>query len=110
MARRSTAHDLANYARCPRAWWYERYQALACLDREALEEALAYRRAALGRRATHDPECKMIIRLLQRQDRFTHGRLVHLAAARNLPRPRAFGCLFPAALLLLALVLAMLWR
>lgn len=107
MRRRVTAHDLAEYARCPRAWWLERHESLARLDAEALEARLQARRAALGRRARgDDPELQLIVRLLARQTRYAHGRAVHRLDAA---RPRGVGCLPAVALLALTLAL-LLWR
>jgi len=115
MRRRYTAHDLADYARCPRAWWYERHEAWARLDAAALAELLQARQTLLGRRARHDPEIALLARLLARQQRFAHGKKIHVldaaAAADWTPTPRRWGCLVPLGLSLLAflIVLGMLW-
>lgn len=105
MARRVTAHDLADYARCPRAWWYEHYHAPAHLDAAALTARLEERRRALGRRAGRDPEIQVLIRLLERQERFAGGRAAHASdAGRHAARSRTLGCL-PAFAVLAALTL-----
>ncbi|HWE64859.1 MAG TPA: hypothetical protein VHB98_24360 [Chloroflexota bacterium] len=103
MARRSTAHDLADYARCPRAWWYERHHELARLDTAALSARLQARRAALGRHSRHDAEIELILRLLQRRQRFAGGRAAHQAVARQQSPHGRIGCL-PAVALLCLLV------
>ena len=101
MGRRITAHDLADYARCPRAWWYERHHELAALDATSLEARRAARRAALGRRARNDPELLLIERLLARRFRFAGGIAAHAADARHVDmRSGGWGCL-PATLILL---------
>jgi hypothetical protein len=109
MPRHVTAHDLADYARCPRAWWYERHEPLARLDAPALEERLRARRAALGRRGQgEDPEVQVLLRLLERQRRFAHGREMHRQAATRTAR-RGIGCLPAAAMLLLLLAVFLCW-
>lgn len=111
MTRRFTAHDLADYARCPRAWWYERHEALAQLDAHALEEHLRRARTARGRRSESDPEIQLILRLLERQARFAHGRTAHRGYAAPIAGKHRAGCLLPTLLLLvtLAIVMASLW-
>jgi len=101
MARRITAHDLADYARCPRAWWYERHHELAALDTPSLEARGCACRAALGRLAHNDPELLLIERLLARRSRFAGGIAAHAADSRRVEvRGSGWGCL-PATLLLL---------
>ena len=101
MGRRITPHDLADYARCPRAWWYERHHELAALDPPALEARRSTRRAALGRRARNDPELLLIEQLLARRTRFAGGAAAHAADARRVTGAGAgWGCL-PATLALL---------
>ena len=101
MGRRITAHDLADYARCPRSWWYERHHELAALDAPSLEVRRAARRAALGWRVRNDPELLLIERLLARRSRFAGGIAAHAADARRLDvRVGGWGCL-PATLILL---------
>jgi hypothetical protein len=100
-----TATDVAEYARCPRAWWYERHQELAGLDPHALAVRLDARRIILGRQAARDPEVQLIERLLDRRRRFAMGRTAHATDARRpVPTARAAGCL--AGLALLAMMLA----
>ena len=107
MARRITAHDLADYARCPRAWWYERHHELAALDAPSLEARRAARRAALGRRARNDPELLLIDRLIARHSRFAGGVAAHAADARRMDlRGSGWGCL-PTTLILLVAACAL---
>jgi hypothetical protein len=78
-----TAHELADYARCPRAWWYERHEELAHLEPHALAVRLDARRIIVGRRADRDAEVELIERLLERHQRFAGGRAAHNADARQ---------------------------
>ena len=91
MARRFTAHDLADYARCPRAWWYEHHLPAVRLNAQALEIQLAARRAALGARAAHDPETLLLLQLKARRERFTAGRLAHGRDAGSTRPRRRYG-------------------
>jgi hypothetical protein len=110
MTRRISPHELAAYARCPRAWWYERREPLVRLDADALSARLRTRRAMPGRGLRDDAETQVMLRLLARHERFAYGRAVHAAdAARNATSVRRLGCL-PAVALLCApfLILCML--
>src|SRR5579863_6784887 len=101
MTRRFTAHDVADYARCPRAWWYNRNEESARLDPDTLAGRLDARRIILGRAANRDPEVQMMERLLARHQRFAGGRAAHRVDAQPRgPRPSRLGCLPAAAALL----------
>jgi hypothetical protein len=112
MARSFTAHDLADYARCPRAWWFERHHHLAKLGEQELAGLLAQRRAQLGARAAQDAEVAVLERLIERHARFAHGIAAHQADAVRSRVPAPWGRLaLAAALLILALILVLLlWR
>jgi hypothetical protein len=73
---------------------------LARLDPDALAARLEARGAALGRRARHDAEVAVILRLLDRHRRFAHGRSVHAAdALTGRENTHRLGCLPAVALL-----------
>jgi hypothetical protein len=112
MLRPVSAHELADHARCPRAWWFERTHQFANLSVVDLEDLLARRRAALGKQAARDPEVAVLERLLQRHSRFTRGIAAHQADAVLQPRApwSRPSLVLVAALVLLVVAVLLLWR
>lgn len=105
-----SAHELAAWARCPRAWWYERHDPRAALGVAELEERLAAARQGRGRRDADAREIAVLERLLARQDRFAHGLREHRAAVLHRPALRLREASLIAALVALTVLAIVLWR
>ena len=104
MGRVTSAHELADWARCPRAWWYERYDPRAGLGPEALAARLEELRGGRGR-SVDAREVALLERLLARHGRFAHGVRAHRTTLLRQPPGRGVAL---AAALLIALMLAIL--
>lgn len=110
MGRVPSAHELADWARCPRAWWYERHDPRAALGPHELTERLAAARGTRGRGGADAREVAVLERLLARHGRFSHGVQAHRAAVLHRRGHRARGALLVAALLVAVVVVILLSR
>ncbi len=111
-----SASDLAQFEYCPLAWWYEEISELAQAEPEELTQRLEELEAEYPSSVSSLPEYQVIERLLERANRFAHGREQHAqdAAQRSVqqtsartisrPVPRIFGVIV-AGLVVLTVVL-----